>query len=341
MYGFPIEVLIETTVAFIIGTLTTVLRLLLALNPLNTLAVDDKVMILATVLWWLAAGCFAFGGFYFRTTNAALTDEQRLALHLESERANAAKLGSIVVMVGWELVIAFIWTLKLSALFFFARLMGKVDGMRRQLQAATIFWALTLMAMLLYHHLRCVPFQRNWQIYPDPGDACQPAAALGAQYLLNVSDSVMDILLFGVALDFVRRMNLKVRFKHRMLLASIFSLGLVVVGLEVVVLYKLHTKGPMTDISANMWRSRKSYVSVIVTNIPSLYPDVLKSARRLRELVRSLRCRSATKSEISVDPPQIDLDMEQGRAVVRNSTAASPKHSEEMEVSRPSSTAKS
>ncbi|KAK8159038.1 hypothetical protein BKA80DRAFT_344769 [Phyllosticta citrichinensis] len=341
MYGFPLEVLIETTAAFIVGTLTTVLRVLLALNPPSTLATDDKIIIFATVLWWLAAGCFAFGGFYFRTTNAALSDEQRLALHLESERANTAKLGSIVVMVGWELVIAFIWTLKLSALFFFARLMGKVDGMRRQLQAATIFWALTLMAMLLYHHLRCVPIQKNWQIYPDPGDACQPAAALGAQHLLNVSDSVMDILFFGIALDFVRRMNLTVKLKHRVLLASIFSLGLVVVGLEVVVLYKLHTKGPTTDVSANMWRSRKSYVSVIVTNIPSLYPDILKSARRIRERVRSLRCRSATESEISVDPPQIDLDMEQGRAVVRNSTAASPKHSGDMEISRPNSTAKS
>ena len=45
----------------------------------------------------------------------------------------------------------------------------------------------------------------------------------------------------------------------------------------------------MSTMSASMWRFRKSYVMVIVANIPSLYPTILDLCRRGRDKIVALK----------------------------------------------------
>lgn len=70
-------------------------------------------------------------------------------------------------------------------------------------------------------------------------DQCMPAAAQAATYIFNVSDALMSIILIVIALDVFRRANSGVTLKHRILLSAVFSLGVVVIVLERVLLYRL------------------------------------------------------------------------------------------------------
>lgn len=72
-------------------------------------------------------------------------------------------------------------------------------------------------------------------------DACKPAAAIVNQYVSIVSDGFMDLVFIIIALDFVRRASRSIKLKHRALLSSIFSLGIIVVVLEAMVLYRIST----------------------------------------------------------------------------------------------------
>ncbi|KAK7606386.1 hypothetical protein JOL62DRAFT_338226 [Phyllosticta paracitricarpa] len=319
--------LIETTTGLAIGTATTVWRVAAAaaMSP-QGVCTDDYIMIFATVLWWLGSACFAYAGATYHFTNAGWSDAERLSMTPEGdlhELGYAAKKGSIVMLVGWELVICFVWSLKLSVLFFYARLIGKNTRMRRPLQVATLYWATCFAVTVLFHHLSCVPIERNWQVFPDPGDACQPAAALVNNYVFNILDGVMDLILIAVALLFIRRAMLDLNRKHELFLSAIFSLSIIVVVLEAMLLYSLQTKQADAGNPGNIWRTRRSYSAVILTNLPSLYPSILNFARYIRQVFRSLFSRSSNESEVSATPPQIDLDMLNGHAVVRNSTAGS------------------
>lgn len=170
-------VVIEISVAFLIGTITTIWRSIIAGKSPKGLLADDRLAVVACIVWWASSGIFAFGGYEFPITNANVSDDDREHLRPGGDRPDFAKnvmIGSFIIFVGLEFGILFIWTLKLSVLFYFARLMGHVDTMRRHLEVATILWATTFMTMVLYQHLRCVPIERNWQIYPDPGSKSSP-----------------------------------------------------------------------------------------------------------------------------------------------------------------------
>ncbi|KAK8222794.1 hypothetical protein HDK90DRAFT_545355 [Phyllosticta capitalensis] len=306
-------VVVEISVAFLIGTITTIWRSVVAAKSPKGLLADDRLAIFACVVWWASSGIFAFGGYEFPITNANVSDDEREHPRPGGDRPDFAKnvmIGSFIIFVGLECGILFIWTLKLSVLFYFARLMGHVDTMRRHLEVATILWASTFMTMVLYQHFRCVPIERNWQIYPDPGNACKPAAAIVNQYVSIVSDGFMDLVFIIMALDFVRRASPSMKPKHRALLSSIFSLGIIVVVLEAMVLYRISTNQTMTTMSASMWRFRKSYVMVIVANIPSLYPTILDLCRRGRDKIVALKPK--TSDAATSVPAQVETDVEQG-----------------------------
>ncbi|KAK7510238.1 uncharacterized protein IWZ02DRAFT_410187 [Phyllosticta citriasiana] len=318
--------LIETTTGLAVGTATTVWRVAAAAMSPQGVCTDDYIIIFATVLWWLGSACFAYAGATYHFTNAGWSDAERLSMTPDGdlhELGYAAKKGSIVMLVGWELVICFVWSLKLSVLFFYARLIGKNTRMRRPLQVATLYWATCFAVTVLFHHLSCMPIERNWQVFPDPGDACQPAAALVNNYVFNILDGVMDLIVIAVALFFVRRAMLDLNRKHELLLSAIFSLSIIVVVLEAMLLYSLQKKQADASNPGNIWRTRRSYSAVILTNLPSLYPSILNFTRFIRQVFRSLFSRSSNESEVSATPSQIDLDMLNGHAVVRNSTAGS------------------
>ncbi|KAK8224316.1 hypothetical protein HDK77DRAFT_487816 [Phyllosticta capitalensis] len=305
--------IVEIVAEFLIATATTIWRTSLGLRSAKGLLFDDILAIIATCLWWVGSAIFAFTGSHYRLSNANLTESQRLDIHHGSlqDTAHDAMMGSIMFFIGWEVTIIFIWTLKLSVLYNFASLMGKVPGMTRPLQCATVFWAASLSGVVLYHHLKCLPVQKNWQIFPDPGNACQPALATLSQYLLNLSDATMDIVFIIIALDFVRRAGTFVTMKHRLIHSALFSAGFLVVGLEAGILYEVHTGIPG---AAGMWRVRRTSLQIIITNLPSLYPSILKASRSIRDHLRAItqKPKPHQTATDSAQVPQAEGDIEMG-----------------------------
>ncbi|KAK8224315.1 hypothetical protein HDK77DRAFT_504063 [Phyllosticta capitalensis] len=323
----------EVIAGMIIATLTTIFRAILAIQSIKGLLVDDQIMIVANILWWvnIALEDFAFvayGGF----NNAQLSDAVRDKLlpggSLEP-MAYSFKMGSVIFHIGWYVTITVMWCLKLSVLFFLARFAGKISAMKIHMQAVTVLWTVTFLVMMLYQSLKCVPVARNWQISPDPGDACEPALSTAGQYLINILDAIMNIAIIGVALEFLARAGSTLGKKHRLLLSGTFLVGLALFALEVVALYKLAKHD--YDYMAK-WKARRISVDFVISNFPSLYPNLLRGTRRLRDHLLALRPqpRQEQTSVEPTQPPQINLDIEAGFPVQpiapQEAAADSPDH---------------
>lgn len=58
----------------------------------------------------------------------------------------------------------------------------------------------TYVATILSIMLGCLPFHKNWQIYPDPGNHCQPAISHINLYVTVVLNVVTDLYLMSIPL---------------------------------------------------------------------------------------------------------------------------------------------
>lgn len=72
--------------------------------------------------------------------------------------------------MGWSTYSVMVWCLKASLLCFYLRLASRTSGSYRM----RVFIGLGLvacswLAVFLTIFCECVPFHKNWQIYPDPG----------------------------------------------------------------------------------------------------------------------------------------------------------------------------
>ncbi|KAF5135171.1 hypothetical protein E5D57_005815 [Metarhizium anisopliae] len=95
-----------------------------------------------------------------------MTDDKALSLtHAEKERIVK---GSKADMAGWCLYITLIWCLKACMLFFYRRLTLETRQ-RRLVIIAAVACVFSYMATIGVVLLRCLPFHKNWQIYPYPG----------------------------------------------------------------------------------------------------------------------------------------------------------------------------
>jgi hypothetical protein len=95
-----------------------------------------------------------------------LTPEQRKNLP-ESEHA-IWTYGSQVFLFGLVGYIFIVWLVKLNQLFFYQRVVRGLWVQKMILPAMGLL-AVALSAIVLTIALHCVPLQKTWQVYPDPG----------------------------------------------------------------------------------------------------------------------------------------------------------------------------
>ncbi|KAK6948123.1 hypothetical protein Daesc_009887 [Daldinia eschscholtzii] len=144
----------------------------------HSLAWDDAIMFLAVVVHTAeSAMAYLVVAYWKGLANNAMTDAQRAALDPSSEEWYLRVSGSKTHVVGLILYTTLLWLLKAS-------------------------------------FLKCVPFERQWQINPSPGNNCMPAIS-----------TVQTIFL-----------------------------------------------GDIDPAQSGYWSVRESFVSVVLTNMPMVYP---------------------------------------------------------------------
>ncbi|KAJ5298156.1 uncharacterized protein N7443_006276 [Penicillium atrosanguineum] len=194
---------------------------------------DDYLMLLAGMVYGLeTAAAYMVGAWFHGLTNNAMTDEERMALSADSEGYRLRVGGSKVQVAGWSLYTLLLWLLKTCMAIFYSRLTAGLINMRVRIHIAYGLIAATYIATLFSILFGCHPMHKNWQIYPNPGNYCQPAVSIIDIYVTVVLNVATDIYLISIPAP----------------------------------------AGANGAEQAGSWACRETFVAVLIGNIPMIYP---------------------------------------------------------------------
>lgn len=130
------------------------------------------------------------------------------------------------------------------------------------------FWSIlaaTYTAATIAIFIECRPFERYWQLSPNPGE-CVKGNAWVITY--EVGNIVTDAML--LALPFPILFHAKTTLSKRLRLLSLFSIGFFLIAVSIVRLMQ-GTKNARVQLSRTMWASIETLFASIVAMIPAFY----------------------------------------------------------------------
>lgn len=98
-----------------------------------------------------------------------MTEEERMALDPGSEEYRLRVNGSKTQIAGWSTYTFLLWVLKAAMAAFYLRLTEGLDNYRPRIFIGFGLIVATWLTVLFSILFGCHPFEKNWQIYPDPG----------------------------------------------------------------------------------------------------------------------------------------------------------------------------
>ncbi|KAF9887271.1 hypothetical protein FE257_010399 [Aspergillus nanangensis] len=275
--NFTIEAFTLLGIAIVAIIIRVVARWFTA-GPRN-FQLDDYLMPLAGVVYGLETGAaYCVGAWWHGLANNSMTDEQRASLSPDSQEYHLRVGGSKTQVIGWSLYTTLLWLLKACMAIFYSRLTAGLINMRLRVQIAYAFIAVTYLAVILSILLGCQPMSKNWQIYPDPGNYCQPAVSHIDVYVTVVLNVATDLYLITIPTPMLFKARLPWREKLELLV--LFSGGIFVMAAGILRCVLIVTAGADGAQQAGSWACRETFVAVIIGNAPMIYPLCRRVARR-------------------------------------------------------------
>lgn len=201
-----------------------------------------------------------------------MTEQERILLDPQSEEYRLRIIGSKAHVAGLLLYTTLLWLLKACWSVYYARLTVGVHNMRNWIIGAYIMMPATYMACVCVAVFKCVPFEKQWQIYPDPGNNCTPAVSVVQTVFVMVMNTITDFYLLAIPLPMVWKSNLTWRKKFFLLL--MFSGGFIEMAFGILRCVCILTLGDTDPAQSGYWSVRESFVSFVLTNMPMVYPLV-------------------------------------------------------------------
>ncbi|KAJ5986377.1 hypothetical protein N7451_010742 [Penicillium sp. IBT 35674x] len=240
---------------------------------------DDYLMVLAGVVYTMeTVAAYAVVDWYHGLANSSMTDEQRASLSPDSDEYHWRVGGSKVQVIGWSLYVTTLWLLKVCMSVFYSRLTDGLPFMRIRILISYVSIAVTYVVVLVVILAGCHPMHKNWQIYPDPGNGCQPAVAKLHIYFTVILNVITDIELMSIPIPMLAKAKMRWREKARLLV--LFSGGLFVMTAGILRCALILTGGSRSAAEGAAWARRESFVAVAVGNFPMIYPLVRRLARK-------------------------------------------------------------
>ncbi|KAM5349277.1 hypothetical protein ACJ41O_005784 [Fusarium nematophilum] len=265
---------IESWTLYGIGVASTFLRFYarIRIAGLRSLQTEDCLMVVAIIFYTTQTSlAYSIGNVAQGLANNGMTDAERSALSPTDQEYKLRIIGSKIQVAGWTIYSALIWTLKLSMLFFYTRLTDGL-GQRYRIRIYVGFALVigTFLATVIAVFAGCRPFHKYWQISPDPGNSCQAAISKPIVWVSFAANVSTDIYLIAIPLPMLWQSSLKMMKK----IASTIVLG---AGIFVLVCAILKSVFVLVDpvngaALAGAWGTRESFVAVITTNLPLLFP---------------------------------------------------------------------
>ncbi|KAF2852522.1 hypothetical protein T440DRAFT_526005 [Plenodomus tracheiphilus IPT5] len=238
---------------------------------LKSMTCDDHLVILAGVFYTLetAAAHIIVTLFAGMGTNN-FTQDQRAKLVPGSELWNYAVNGSKTHIFGWCMYTALVWTLKSCWTIYYSRMTNGLRKMEIRIKVAWFLNGTTYVAALCMIVFKCWPLHRQWQIYPDPGNNCYPGASKLNVTFITVLNITTDIYLMAIPLPIIYRAHLDI--KRKLSLILLFSGGWIVIIFGILRCVTLVTVGPTEPSKSGQWSVRESFLAVLVSNAPMVFP---------------------------------------------------------------------
>ncbi|EPE10544.1 short-chain dehydrogenase reductase sdr [Ophiostoma piceae UAMH 11346] len=255
---------------------------------------DDYLMLVAAAVYTAETVlAYTVGAYWHGLANNGMTDAERLALDPNSEEFRMRVNGSKTQVAGWSSYTLLLWLLKASMCSFYLRLTEGLEY-RNKIYVGFGLIASTWIAVLFSILLGCHPMHKNWQIYPDPGNACQPAISRIDIFVTVVLNVLTDLYLMSIPLPMLWAANLRPVKKIGLML--LFSGGIFVTMAGILRCVLIITN-PITGAQqAGSWACRETFVAVVTSNAPMIFPLMKRWGGPLFSTMRSgLSSRSRSK----------------------------------------------
>ncbi|CCF38220.1 hypothetical protein CH063_09363 [Colletotrichum higginsianum] len=267
---------IEAWTLLAVGILITMLRTYSRIRSVGIrgLQADDYLVWVGAIFYAVeTALAHSVGAIAKGMANNGMTDEQRAALSPDSEEYRLRVVGSIIQICGWSSYSVLLWALKASLLVFYLRLTaGLGRGYQLRIYFGFGFLVVSWIAVVMNLFLACRPFHKNWQIYPNPGNVCQPAISNQIVWVYLSFNVSTDLYLLSIPLPMLWQAKLRPAKKYGLLL--LFSGGIFVVVCATLRCILIVTDPQNGAQLAGSWAVRETFVAVITANLPMVFSVV-------------------------------------------------------------------
>ncbi|KAF4962635.1 hypothetical protein FSARC_9305 [Fusarium sarcochroum] len=256
-----------------IAVLVTALRSYVRISAVGfrNLWADDYLVVLAAGIYAIETGlAYSVGNIAKGLANNSMTDEQRASLHPDDREYQLRVMGSKIQLVLWATYSSLLWVLKAAICTFYYRLTKDLDGYRTRVTIGFALIIISFVTIQLNLLLSCRPFVHWWQIYPDPGAFCHAAISPGLIWTCLAFNIITDFYLIMIPMPMLWKAAMP--WPQKVGLISLFSCGLFVTMaaiLRVVLVVSNTINGPQLAAS---WAVRETFVAIMTTNIPMLFP---------------------------------------------------------------------
>ncbi|KAI8179125.1 hypothetical protein K4K54_003860 [Colletotrichum sp. SAR 10_86] len=153
---------------------------------------------------------------------------------------------------------------------FFLRLTEGLHNFQKRIYGGFALIVITWLTVFFSIIFSCFPTHKNWQIYPDPGNTCQPAISKVNILVTVVLNVLTDLYLMSIPIPMLWFSKLPLRKKLGLIV--LFSGG-IFVTMAGILRCVLIISDPVNGASqAGSWAVRETFVAVVTTNVPMIFP---------------------------------------------------------------------
>ncbi|PTD08223.1 Lipase 1 [Fusarium culmorum] len=234
---------------------------------------DDILMLLATIVYTAESVAAYFVVAYWKgLANNGITPAQRQALRDDPDSPEWALRvnGSKTHVIGLLLYMTLLWLLKGYWVIYYLRLTEGVASAKRYARWGTIIIPVTYVSCFLVAFLKCIPFEKQWQIDPEPPNSCLPAITYIQTIYVMAMNTATDFFLMSIPLPMIWKARMP--WRKKVVIMFMFSGALLEMIFGILRAVSILTKGNTDPAQSGYWSVRESFVSFVVTNLPMVYP---------------------------------------------------------------------
>ncbi|KAK7427619.1 hypothetical protein QQZ08_005894 [Neonectria magnoliae] len=236
---------------------------------------DDVLMLLATLVYTAESVAAYFVVAYWKgLANNGITPAQREAL-LDDPNNPEWELrmnGSKTHVIGLLLYMTLLWLLKGYWIVYYNRLTEGVASAKRVAYWGGFIIPITYVSCLLVAFLKCIPFEKQWQVEPEPPNSCMPAITYIQTLYVMAMNTITDFYLMAIPLPMVWKARMP--WRKKLVIMVMFSGGFLEMAFGILRAVSILTKGNTDPAQSGYWSVRESFVSFVLTNMPMVYPLV-------------------------------------------------------------------